>query len=185
MPVSSWVVVTGGGGGIGRALVHHFSQTRRVLACGRRRGPLDETVATAPHADAISVVVCDIASQDGRSELLQALPADADVTLLVHNAAIGDPGRIATLDIQHFEESLRVNVVAPLALSQALLPRLRASGGRILHLGTSVAFRPQLGTATYGVSKMAFHRLYQQLNVEAETTGVPVGAAAMQRRRAQ
>lgn len=36
---------------------------------------------------------------------------------------------------------------------------------------TSVAFRPQYGTATYGVSKMAFHRLYEQLN--AEGLGIP------------
>merc|ERR1712050_583271 len=77
-------------------------------------------------------------------------------------------------DIAHFEEALRVNVVAPLALTQALLPRLVAGGGRVLHLGTSVAHRPQQGTATYGVTKAAFHRLYQQLN--AEGLGVPVAS---------
>ncbi|CAK9077710.1 unnamed protein product [Durusdinium trenchii] len=57
---------------------------------------------------------------------------------------------------------------------QALLPRLRAGGGRVLHLGTSVAFQPQKGTATYGITKAAFHRLYQQLN--AEDLAVPVGS---------
>ena len=31
-----WIVVTGGGGGIGRGLVHHFSSTFMVLTCGRR-----------------------------------------------------------------------------------------------------------------------------------------------------
>ena len=69
---------------------------------------------------------------------------------------------------------MRVNVVAPMALTQAFLPGLRAGNGRIMHLGTSVAFRPQEGTLTYGVTKMAFHRLYQQIN--AEPIGVPCGS---------
>ena len=69
---------------------------------------------------------------------------------------------------------MKVNVVAPMALTQAFLPALRAGSGRIMHLGTSVAFRPQEGTLTYGVTKMAFHRLYQQIN--AEPIGVPCGS---------
>ena len=61
-----------------------------------------------------------------------------------------------------------------MALTQAFLPALRAGNGRVMHLGTSVAFRPQEGTLTYGVTKMAFHRLYQQIN--AEPIGVPCGS---------
>ena len=45
---------------------------------------------------------------------------------------------------------------------QAFLPALRAGRGRILHMGTSVAHRPQEGTLTYGLTKKAFHRLYEQ-----------------------
>merc|ERR1712130_3391 len=41
-------------------------------------------------------------------------------------------------------------------------------------MGTSVAHNPQRGTATYGVTKAAFHRLYQQIN--AEGVGVPCGS---------
>ena len=168
-----WVVVTGGGSGIGRALVHHFSRTNRVLTCGRRAAPLDDTRSTAPLPDAVTVCACDIGSPVGRSTLVAALPPDAPVALLVHNAAIGDPAPFRELDVAHFEDALRVNVVAPLALSQAFLPGLERANGRILHLGTSVAFNPQEGTATYGVTKLAFHRLYQQLNAEGI---VPVGS---------
>ena len=38
-----WVVVTGGGSGIGRALVNHFSKNNMVLTCRRRLAPLQET----------------------------------------------------------------------------------------------------------------------------------------------
>ena len=171
---SSWVVVTGGGGGIGRALVHHFSRTHRVLTCGRRGEQLKETRDSAPRPSAIECCTCDIGVATGRDSLARCLPADASISLLVQNAAIGDPAPLPQLDISHFEESLRVNVVAPLALTQAFLPSLLRGGGRVLHLGTSVAFCPQRGTATYGITKAAFHRLYQQLN--AEDLGVPVGS---------
>jgi NAD(P)-dependent dehydrogenase (short-subunit alcohol dehydrogenase family) len=172
--MTTWVLVTGGGSGIGRALVHHFSRTHRVLTCGRRAALLEDTRDTAPFPEAVVLCACDIGSATGRDAFVTALPADAAVSLLVHNAAIGDPAPLQTLNIQHFEEALRVNVVAPLALSQAFLPRLQRGSGRILHLGTSVAFNPQRGTATYGVTKMAFHRLYEQMN--AEGMGVPVGS---------
>jgi NAD(P)-dependent dehydrogenase (short-subunit alcohol dehydrogenase family) len=69
---------------------------------------------------------------------------------------------------------LRVNVIAPMALAQAFLPALRAGDGRILHMGTSVAHNAQQGSLTYGVTKLAFHRLYQQIN--AESLGVPCGS---------
>jgi len=170
---SSWVVVTGGGTGIGRALVHHFSRSHNVLTVGRRRPLLLETKQSAPVPASVVVVTCDIGCRAGREALTCALPTDARIELLIHNAAIGDPGNLRDLDIAHFEEALRVNVVAPLALSQSLLASLKRANGRILHLGTSVAFHPQLGTTTYGVSKMAFHRLYQQLNAEGI---VPVGS---------
>jgi len=49
--------------------------------------------------------------------------------------------------------------------------RGRRGGGRVLHLGTSVAHSPQKGTLTYGITKKAFHRLYEQLNVEGIVCG--------------
>eukprot|EP00933_Yihiella_yeosuensis_P061500 TRINITY_DN64322_c0_g1_i1.p1 TRINITY_DN64322_c0_g1~~TRINITY_DN64322_c0_g1_i1.p1 ORF type:complete len:257 (-),score=49.18 TRINITY_DN64322_c0_g1_i1:60-830(-) len=172
--MKSWVVITGGGSGIGRGLVHHFCRDYPVLTCGRRLEALEETRRLAGHPEAIVAVACDIGTEEGRSKLLAALPGDAPVKLLVQNAAIGDPSPLASLDIAHFEEALRVNVVAPLALTQALVQQMVKGSGRVLHLGTSVAHNPQPGTATYGVTKAAFHRLYQQLN--AEGIGVPVGS---------
>jgi len=169
------VLVTGGGSGIGRALVHHFSRTHLVLTCGRRPASLHETRESAPLPDAVTCCACDIASATDREMLAKCLPLDAPLSLLVQNAAIGDPAPLTSIDVTHFEHALRVNVVAPLALTQTFLPHLRRGHGRILHLGTSVAFHPQHGTATYGITKMAFHRLYQQLNAE-NGLGVPVGS---------
>jgi len=169
-----WVVVTGGGGGIGRGFVQYFSHTQQVLTCGRRLSALEETKAGAPNPEQVHIVQADIGDASQRDKFVKSLPKDAQVMLLVQNAAIGDPSSFENISADHLEHALRVNVVAPMALTQAFLPALRAGNGRVMHLGTSVAFRPQEGTLTYGVTKMAFHRLYQQIN--AESIGVPCGS---------
>ena len=169
-----WVIVTGGGTGIGRALVHHFSKTHHVLTCGRRLSALERTRADSPNPDRVHIVQADVADPQHRSHFASMLPPSAETRLLVQNAAVGDPNRLEDVDCTHLEYTFRVNVVAPLALVQAFLPSLRAAGGRVLHIGTSVAHRAQEGTLTYGVSKMAFHRLYEQIN--AEGLGVVCGS---------
>ena len=172
-----WIVITGGGSGIGRGLVQHFSETYLILTCGRRYQALDETKAGARNPQNVTILSADIGDSEQRSRFSSALPTDAQVVLLVQNAAIGDPSAdFLDVSSQHLEEALKVNVVAPMAIAQAFLPALRAGKGRILHLGTSVAHRPQAGTLTYGVTKMAFYRLYQQLNAEKDNTGVPCGS---------
>ena len=121
------------------------------------------------------VEAADIAVAADRARLVARLPDDARLQLLLQNAAIGDPARLPEVSIAHLEAALAVNLVAPLALAQALLPALRRAGGRILHLGTSVAHSPQEGSLTYGVTKLALHRLYQQINAEP-SLGVPCGS---------
>ena len=170
-----WMLVTGGGSGIGRAVVQHFSATHRVLTCGRRLAALEETRAAARRPKHVLVEAADIAVAADRARLVARLPDDARLQLLLQNAAIGDPARLPEVSIAHLEAALAVNLVAPLALAQALLPALRRAGGRILHLGTSVAHSPQEGSLTYGVTKLALHRLYQQINAEP-SLGVPCGS---------
>ena len=60
-----------------------------------------------------------IYNHDERQRFGDSLPAGAEVALLVQNAAIGDPAPLSSVSPAHLEEALRVNVVAPLALTQA------------------------------------------------------------------
>ncbi|CAK9077715.1 unnamed protein product [Durusdinium trenchii] len=109
----AWVLITGGGTGIGRGLVHHFSSISdlSVLTCGRRAAPLAETRRTAPRPEAITIVACDLGTAEGRHRFLEPLPPEASVRLLVQNAAIGDPAAVAELDLKHFEELCRAGAL--------------------------------------------------------------------------
>jgi len=170
--------VTGAGTGIGKAVAEALAQGGiHVLAVGRRRERLDEVAAAAPPG-VVHPLEGDISKDEVMNDIFDAIPASDKLCYLVQNAAVGVPGRLADMRRDDFEYAMAVNVTAPLFLTQKLLPKLQVSNGRILHLGTGVAFNAQLGTTTYGLTKMAFHRLYEQLKVELEGSGVIVGSVS-------
>ena len=165
-----WVVITGAGTGIGAGLARHLAEKGvHVLAVGRRPDPLKQLSESFP--ETIHPLSTDIATDEGIEKIYDAIPKNYDLIYLVQNAAIGVPGRLGEIKRQDFEYAMAVNVTAPLMLTQKLLPRLSRSNGRILHIGTNIAFNAQTGTATYGITKMAFHRLYEQLKVDLQGTG--------------
>ena len=174
--MKQWAVVTGAGTGIGAALVKELSNgDLHVLAIGRRLQPLQETQKYA--LDNIHPLAVDISTSKGQEKILEFIPKSDSVKYLVQNAAVGVPSQLQDLRQEDFEYAMAVNVTAPLMLTKGFFPRLNTCQGRILHLGTGVAFMPQLGTITYGITKMAFHRLYQQLLVELQGSGVQIANA--------
>ena len=168
--MGKWAVITGAGTGIGAGLARHLAgKGYNVLAVGRREEPLNKLSKDFP--EVIQPLSTDIATDDGIEKIYEAIPKEEELLYLVQNAAIGVPGRLGEIDRKDFEYALAVNVTAPLLLTQKLMPLLSQSKGRILHIGTNIAFNAQTGTATYGITKMAFYRLYEQLKVDLQGTG--------------
>ena len=139
--MSSWAIVTGAGSGIGAALSHRLLVGGvNVLAVGRRQSALQHTVERAPpqtyNAQLVTLAV-DIATTSGQEAVKAAIPPGEELRFLIHNAAVGDPSPLGHMDVDDFRYAMEVNVVAPLALTQALVPRLAqcSRGGRVLHLG--------------------------------------------------
>lgn len=142
-----------------------------MLAIGRRLEPLEKTKSLAPTY--IHVLQADITSSEDRKRIFNFIPPTDVVRYLVHSAAVGEPEKVENIQLLNFELALKVNVIAPLFLTKGFLPRLKRKG-RILHFGSGVAFKAQLGTASYGISKMAHHRLYEQLKLELPKYGVRI-----------
>ena len=171
--MKNWAVITGAGTGIGAALAKELSRhDLHVLAIGRRLQLLQETQQFAPGN--IHPLAVDIATADGQRKILDFIPESDAVKYLVQNAAVGVPSRLRDIQRDDFEYAFAVNVTAPLMLAKGFFPRLNSNRGRIIHLGTGVATKPQLGTITYGITKMAFQRLYEQLVVEFEESQVQI-----------
>jgi len=104
--------------------------------------------------------------------------ADA-LDLLINNAGIISPERQSPLDMDFdgFAETLKVNTLAPLAVSQAFLPQLRkAENGRILTISSQMAWMGyrKSDTLAYRASKAAVNKVMQGLATELEPSGISV-----------
>ncbi|MGA5006143.1 SDR family NAD(P)-dependent oxidoreductase [Streptomyces koyangensis] len=177
-PRSSRVVaVTGAGTGIGRATARAFAaEGARVIAIGRRPGPLEETAAGHGR---ITPLAADITGGGEPERIVQAvLGTHGRLDVLVNNAGIVAGGPLGTLTPEVIGAQLATNLVAPVLLAQAALAPLEASGGVIVNVSTSVGQRAWPGSSVYAASKTALELLTRSWAVELAPRGIRVAAVA-------
>lgn len=174
---SRTVVVTGAGTGIGRATARAFAaEGARVVAVGRRSGPLAETAAGH---ERITPLAADITAEDGPEWIVRAVAeAHGRVDVLVNNAGIVAGGPLGTLTPEVITAQLATNLVAPVLLTQAALPFLAESGGVVVNISTSVGQRAWPGSSVYAATKTALELLTRSWAVELAPRGIRVVAVA-------
>jgi NAD(P)-dependent dehydrogenase (short-subunit alcohol dehydrogenase family) len=120
-------LVTGTSRGIGPHIARGLARLGARVLCHARRQEDAERLATEVGGVPIAG---DLATMDGVREVAELAAAAADALhVLVHNAGVLHPGRIEDVTPEGFDDTIAVNVAAPLFLTQALLPQLRAAGG--------------------------------------------------------
>ena len=167
------VLITGGAGGLGRALATRLAaRGGHVALWDRDAHALEraaEEVAAAsgrrPHVDAVDVT--DPAQLDaGLAAVRQALGA---VSVLVNNAGVASAGRLADLDDDAITATLAVNAVAPLLLTKRVLPDLVArDSGHVVTIASAVGLQG-VGVArlsAYTASKRAAVGLHESVRHE-------------------
>jgi len=161
-------LVTGASKGLGRALATELNgRGWRVVVDGRDADVLRRTAAALPRPDLATAVPGDVAHPDHRHRLRAAVGDRLD--LLVNNASDLGPSplpRLAELPPERFARLLAVNTVAPLALTQLVLPALVSAGGRILDISSDAAVEAYEGWGGYGASKAALDHLSAVLAAE-------------------
>ncbi|MDJ0612479.1 MAG: SDR family oxidoreductase [Rhizobiaceae bacterium] len=179
------VVVTGASRGIGHAIVKHFyDQGWDVITMART--PFSNV---CPWAEGIvkhvTVDLSDNASIATATENLFDLLGDNGLQALINNAGISpkkaDGSRMTAseTDVETFLAVQQVNLVAPLVLSQTLLPRLTQVQGAIVNVSSIAASRTHpFAGAAYAVSKAALTTLTRELAHELAKTGVRVNSVA-------
>lgn len=163
-------VITGGGSGVGRALALELAtRDKNVLIIGRREEVLQETAALSAK---ITWCCADVSTGAGRTKIVDALKNTPVLQGLVHNAGVVEPitpiDEIAEAD---WEQAMATNLNAPLLLTQLLLTKLK-NQGRVLHIGSGVAYFPVSAWAAYCVSKAGLSMLTRcwQLELGCEQT---------------
>jgi NAD(P)-dependent dehydrogenase (short-subunit alcohol dehydrogenase family) len=162
-------LVTGASQGLGLALARRLAEDGwHLIVDARRPDLLDEAVARLPPGQ-VTAIAGDVADPPHRAELARAVDADGRLDLLVHNASALGPSPLPALAAYPLDELRRVyevDVLAPLALTQLLLPTLRRSGGILVALSSDAAVEAYEGWGGYGAAKAALDHLMAVLAVE-------------------
>ena len=161
-------LITGGSRGLGRALLTALADRGwRLVVDARDAERLIAAVAALPRPRLVRAVAGDVADPRHRAALAAAVGPRLD--LLVNNASELGPSplpHLADLRPEDLRRVLDVNVVAPLALVQAVLPALGAARGTVVNISSDAAVEPYAGWGGYGASKAALDHLTAVLAVE-------------------
>lgn len=164
-------VVTGASSGIGFAIAMALiGEGMHVLLVGRDESRLAQVMAAAEgHA---STVVADLTSPDGIDRVAAASGPRLDV--LVHSAGIFAAGHIGSMSAEQWSALNNVNVRAPLQLTSACLPQLRAASGQVVFVNSSAGWHVRPAMAGYAAAKHALRVAVDALRQELNPDGIRV-----------
>jgi NAD(P)-dependent dehydrogenase (short-subunit alcohol dehydrogenase family) len=156
-------IITGASRGLGLALATGLAEAGWSLVIDARS---DLSAAVEWIGGDVTAVTGDVRDPAHRAALVAAA---GDVDLLVNNAGILGPSpqpALADYPVQVLRDVYEVNVFAPVALTQALLPSLRATGGAVVNVTSDAAVEAYEGWGGYGSAKAALEQASAVLAVE-------------------
>jgi NAD(P)-dependent dehydrogenase (short-subunit alcohol dehydrogenase family) len=169
------VVVTGGTGALGRAVVG------TLLAAGARcRVPyvVESEAATFPHKDGVTLIPrCELTNEDDVARLYSGV---SDLWASIHIAGGFAMGSVADTDKAGMLHMLNMNFVSCYLCCRAAVQNFGPSGGRIVNVAARPGLEPRLGggMAAYAASKAAVAAFTQALAAEVASAGILVNAIA-------
>ncbi len=172
--------MTGSTSGIGKAIAVEFAaQGAKVGVHGRN---VERGTAVVEQIEAAggtaTFIAADLATEDACSKLVADIVAVlGGLTVLVNNAVAGavddTDSAVADMRTATWESTMRVNVTAPMCLSRAAIPHMRAAGhGSIINISSRQGERPSRGLAAYATSKGALNALSRAIAVEEAPYGI-------------
>jgi NAD(P)-dependent dehydrogenase (short-subunit alcohol dehydrogenase family) len=166
------VLVTGAARGIGRAATLRLASGGWDVFAGVRRAEDGEALAAAAGDGSVVPVSLDITDADQVAALDDALPARLDA--LVNNAGIVVGGPVEGVPLDDLRRQLEVNLIGQVAVTQAVMARLRASRGRVVFVSSLSGRVATPMTGPYNASKFALEGLVDALRMEVRPWGVGV-----------
>ncbi len=159
------VLITGATGGIGRALARHYQERGARLVLTGRQPP---TLLPPDLFTPTSYCRADLGSRDCGEALAAFLDhcGIEDLDLVIHNAATGYYGPAAGESAEGIRQTVAVNLLAPIALTRILLPRLARMGGKVVFVGSVASALPGPEYAVYAATKAALDGFAWSLGIE-------------------
>jgi short-subunit dehydrogenase len=172
------IFLTGASSGIGKALAHEFASKGASLGLvARRRDKLEELIASLPHPELHTAIVCDVCD---RETVIKAAKEYDDacggVDVVIANAGIslGVKTRYYE-DLEQFDKVFATNVIAMANTFHPFLERMaERKRGKLVGIGSVAGIRGLPGSEAYCASKSAVITYCESLRVEMQKFGVRV-----------
>jgi short-subunit dehydrogenase len=174
-------LVAGASQGIGRAIALALAARRYdLLLVARREAPLADVVAQAKRAQSAGGVVeglaADLVDEDGQRRVVARAAGDASLPLdvLVFSAGTIARADVAEASLDDLDRQYAANLRMPYALTQALLPSLRAARGQIVFVNSSAALVARANAAQYAATQAGLRAFANSLRDEVNADGIRV-----------
>lgn len=169
-------LVTGAGGGIGRAVVAELARAgTRVVAVDRDARALGALVVDLGLDDDLVVTrTLDVTSAEDVERVVSEVEESVGpLTRLVNAAGVLRPGAVLDLTVQDLLETVAVNLVGTVVVSQAVVRRMaRRGAGAVVTVGSNAAHVPRAGMSAYAASKAAAEMFTRCLALETARHGI-------------
>ena len=174
------ILVTGASSGIGKATALHLDQLGFRVFAGVRK-EVDGLALSRNASDSLTPILLDVT--DGKSTAA-AVDIVAEATSgklfgLVNNAGLSLNGPLELVPVSEIRNLLDVNVIGLLAVTQAFLPLLRKSRGRIVNISSGHGLLAIPDKSVYAASKFAVQAISDSLRIELRPFGVSVSCLAV------
>ena len=180
MSTTQVALITGASRGLGLEIARLYAQRAiRLVVTARDAAPLQRAADELSLVTDVVAIAGDVADPEHVGRLVAAgLERFGRIDVLINNASELGPSPMPPLEqlpLQAFEDVLRVNVVAPLGVTQLVLPGMRARGsGLIVNVTSDAGVQAYATWGGYGASKAALEHLSRVLAAELEGSGIRV-----------
>jgi short-subunit dehydrogenase len=171
------VLVTGAGGGLGRATALRFAAAGASIAALDKDAAGLESLRIELEARGAKCLVlpCDITDADACERAVDlALRQFGTLDVLVNNAGMSHRSGFAATDLSVIRRVMEVNFFGAVNCTKAALPHLVARRGLIVAVSSVAGYTPLIARTGYAASKHAMHGFFGSLRTELEPRGVDV-----------
>jgi len=172
------VLITGGSSGIGFAVASALLAIgAKVAITGRRAAVVSTAVDELRKAGgSVTGIAADVGTDEGRAlSLQQVLDAFGGLDILINNAGGVRAGRLEVTSQSEIEAMLNVDLLAPILLTRAALPSLRAAAdAMVVNVTSGIALTGAPFYATYAAAKAGLARFGEALRRELKGEGIHV-----------
>lgn len=182
--MSRYALITGGSKGLGVHLVRRFwLDGYNLVVVARNQVDIHAVLDELPkHNDqSATPMACDLADTAKVAMLLDSIQTTIPhLDVLVNNAAIQGPiGPLRENDLSAWQQALQINLLAPVALCQGLIPLMkRPRGASIINLSGGGATGPRANFSAYATAKAGLVRFSDTLADELKGDGIRVNCIA-------